>query len=225
MNVLKIALSSLLSVAELFILTKLMGKRQISQLSFFDYINGITIGSIAAEMAIGGFKNMTAPAAAMLIYALAAICISVLCDKSIKCRRFFSGTATVIIDKDKIYRKAMKKAKIDLNELLMQARISGYYDLSKIQTVILEPNGSLSFLPKSEERPLTPADIELSPARETVFTPLIIDGRVIEKNLILRNKSLDWLQTELKKQNVPKSEDVLLALYNGNSLVIYDNQQ
>ncbi len=225
MNVLKTVLSSLLSIAELFILAKMMGKRQISQLSFFDYINGITIGSIAAEMAIGGFKNTAAPAIAMLIYALAAVCISVICDKSIKGRRFFSGTSTVIMDKDKIYRKSMKKAKIDLNELLMQARINGYYDLSKIQTVILEANGSLSFLPKSGERPVTPSDINITPVRETVFTPMIIDGRVIEKNLILRNKSLGWLESELKKQNAGKPEDVLLALYNGSSLVIYDNEQ
>lgn len=225
MNVLKIALSSLLSIAELFILTKMMGKRQISQLSFFDYINGITIGSIAAEMAIGGFENLAEPAAAMLIYALTAICISVICDKSIRGRRFLSGTSTVIMDKDKIYRKAMKKSRIDLNELLMQARIKGYYDLSKIQTVILEANGSLSFLPKSEDGPLTPKDAGISTQRETPFTPLIIDGKIIKKNLILRSKSLDWLQSELKKQNAGEPENVLLALYNGNNLVIYGNEK
>ena len=129
------------------------------------------------------------------------------------------------MDKDKIYRKGMKKAKLDLNELLMQARINGFYDLSKIQTIILEANGTLSFLPKSEERPLTPADMNMTPTRETVFTPLIIDGRIIEKNLILKNKSLDWLNAQLKKQNAGSPESVLLALFNGNELVIYDNEK
>lgn len=223
MNILKIILTSLLSIAELFILTKLMGKRQISQLSFFDYINGITIGSIAAEMATGAFDGLTAPAAAMTVYALAAILISVIADKSVKCRQFLNGTATVIMDKSRIYRRAMKKVKLDLNELLMQARISGYYDLSQIQTVIMEANGTLSFLPKSDSRPLEPSDMNISPQQENVFTPLIIDGRIIEKNLVLKNKSLNWLSAELKKQNAGKPEDVLLALFDGSKLVIYGN--
>ena len=225
MNLLKIALTSLLSIAELFILTKIMGKRQISQLSFFDYINGITIGSIAAEMAIGGFKNAAAPAVAMGVYALAAVVISVAADKSINARRLLSGTPTIIMDKGKIYRKAMKKAKIDINELLMQARISGQHDLSKVQTVILEANGTLSFLPKSQNRPLTPSDVDITPVQETIFTPLIIDGMILEKNLIIFNKSLNWLHDNLKKQNAGEPESVLLAMFDGSELVIYRNEE
>lgn len=225
MSIFKIVLTSLLSIIELFILTKLMGKRQISQLSFFDYINGITIGSVAAEMAIGGFENIAAPAAAMAVYAAAAVLISVISNKSVRARTFFNGTSTVIMDKDRICRKAMKKAKLDFNELLMQARINGYHDLSKVQTVILESNGTLSFLPKSDSRPVSPSDMNMSPVRETVFTPLIIDGRIIDKNLIIRNKSLSWLNSELKKQNAGNPENVLLALFDGNKLIIYRNEQ
>lgn len=224
MSILKIVLTSLLSIIELFILAKLMGKRQISQLSFFDYINGITIGSVAAEMATGGFEKAAAPAAAMAVYTAAALVISTVSNKSVRARRFFNGTSTIIMDKDKIYRKAMKKSKLDLNELLMQARINGYHDLSKVQTVILESNGTLSFLPKSDSRPFSPSDINMKPVRETVFTPVIIDGRVIDRNLIIRNKSLSWLNSELKKQNAGNPEDVLLALFDGSKLVIYRNE-
>lgn len=225
MTVLKIVLSSLLSIAELFILAKLMGKRQISQLSFFDYINGITIGSIAAEMAVRDFKNIEAPAIAMVVYSASAIIISVICNKSIKGRRFLCGTSTIIMDKGKIHRTAMKKCKIDINELLMQARINGYFDISKIQTIILEANGTLSFLPKSEDRPVVPSDVGITTQQETIFTPLIIDGKVIDKNLILRNKSLDWLNKEIKKQNVSGTKDVLLATFDGSNLIIFDNEK
>lgn len=225
MIIAKTVLTSLLSIAELFILTKLMGKRQISQLSFFDYINGITIGSIAAEMAINGIKKAAVPAAAMAVYALAAVCISLICDKSVTARKFFNGKPAVIMDKGVINRKVMKKEKLDLNELLMQARISGYYDLSKVQTVILEANGTLSFLPKAEERPVTPSDIDIKPQAETLFIPMIIDGRIIEKNLIKSNKSLTWLSEQLKKQNVGKPENVLLALFDGSKLIFYRNEQ
>lgn len=225
MNILKIALTSLLSIAELFILTKIMGKRQISQLSFFDYINGITIGSIAAEMATDGYKKAAAPAAAMAVYALVAITISVVSDKSITARRIFSGTPTIIMDKGRIYRKAMKKAKIDMNELLMQARICGQYDLSKVQTVILEANGTLSFLPKSQNRPLTPSDADITTVQETVFKPLIIDGRILEKNLVICGKTLNWLHDNLKKQNAGEPENVLLAMFDGSNLVIFRNEE
>ena len=224
MRILKIILTSLLSIAELFILTKIMGKRQISQLNFFDYINGITIGSIAAEMATSSFDEAAESAAAMAVYAAVALLISIISEKSVRGRKILCGTPTILVDKDKIYRKSMKKSKIDINELLMQARISGYYDLSKIQTVIMEANGTLSFLPKSDDRPVTPADIDLKPAGETAFVPLIIDGRVLEKNLHAERKSLNWLSEQLKKQNAGNPEDVLLALYDGSRFVVYNNE-
>lgn len=225
MIIIKTALVSLLSVAELFILTKLMGKRQISQLSFFDYINGITIGSISAEMAVNDFRKAAVPAAAMAVYALTAICISLICDKSVNARKIFNGKPAVIMDRGKINRKAMKKEKLDFNELLMQARISGYYDLSKVQTAILEANGTLSFLPKAGERPVTPSDIDIKPQTETMFVPMIIDGRIIEKNLVSRNKSIAWLNGQIKKQNAGDPENILLALFDGSRLVIYRNEQ
>lgn len=225
MKTLKIILTSLLSILELFILTKIMGKRQISQLSFFDYINGITIGSIAAEMAISDPDEGVGAAIAMVVYAIVATAISYVSDKSIRLRKILCGTPTIIMNKDKIYRKAMKKAKIDMNELLMQARISGYFDLSQVQTVILEANGTMSFLPKSDNRPVSPSDIDLTPPRETVYSPLIIDGKIIEKNLIIINKSLNWLHEQIKKQNVSDEKDILLAMFDGSSFVIYKNEE
>ncbi|MCQ2480152.1 MAG: DUF421 domain-containing protein [Clostridia bacterium] len=202
-----------------------MGKRQISQLNFFDYINGITIGSIAAEMAIRDFEGAGKAAVAMGVYALVATVISYISDKSIKARTYLCGTPTIILNKGKIYRSAMKKARIDINELLMQARISGYYDLNQVQTVILEANGTLSFLPKSDNRPVTPSDIDLTPTRETMYSPLIIDGKVIEKNLIIINKSLNWLHEQIKKQNVSDEKDILLAMFDGSNFVIYRNEE
>ncbi len=223
MVIAKIILTSLLSITELFILTKVMGKRQISQLSFFDYINGITIGSIGAEMATGGFEKLAKTSVAVAVYALVAVMISYISDKSIKCRRFLCGTSTVIVDNGEIRKKSMAKEKIDLDELLMQARIKGYFDLSHIQTVILEPNGNMSFLPKSNYRPVSPEDLKLTTDDEQVFTPLIIDGKVIAKNLNLRNKDIKWLKEQIKKQNIKKESDVLLGLYDGKKFIAYRN--
>lgn len=124
MDLLKIVALSLGSVIFLFILTKLMGNKEMSQLSMFDYIIGITIGSIAAEMATALESDFMQPLVAMAVYAVVAIIISVLSYKSLKFRRISSGDSLILLDNGEIYRDNLKKAKLDLNEFLMQCRIN-----------------------------------------------------------------------------------------------------
>lgn len=199
------------SIIVLFILTKLMGYRQMSELSMFDYVNGITIGSIAAEMATSLEDNFMQPLTAMIVYALASILLSSLCDKSIRFRRFVDGKPIVLYDNDKLYKKNLKRARIDINEFLAQCRVSGYFDLSKIQTALLESNGKISFLPKSTERPINPADLNLTLPLESLCANLIIDGKVMDKNLKHSGKDLKWLENQIKGQGFDRIEDVILA--------------
>lgn len=124
MDLLKIVALSLGSVIFLFILTKLMGNKEMSQLSMFDYIIGITIGSIAAEMATALESDFMQPLVAMAVYAVVSIVISVLSYKSLKFRRISSGDSLILLDNGEIYRDNFKKAKLDLNEFLMQCRIN-----------------------------------------------------------------------------------------------------
>lgn len=124
MDLLKIVALSLGSVIFLFILTKLMGNKEMSQLSMFDYIIGITIGSIAAEMATALESDFMQPLVAMAVYAVVSIIISVLSYKSLKFRRISSGVSLILLDNGEIYRDNLKKAKLDLNEFLMQCRIN-----------------------------------------------------------------------------------------------------
>ena len=149
MNIIKIISLSLGSLVILFLLTKLMGNREISQLTMFDYIVGITIGSIAAEMSTSLENNFIEPVVAMLIYGIVSFSISFFTCKSLNMRRFFTGKAKILLDNGKLYRKNFKSAKLDINEFLMECRINGYFNLSDIQTAILEPNGRISFLPKA----------------------------------------------------------------------------
>lgn len=140
MDSLKIVALSFGSVIFLFILTKLMGNKEMSQLSMFDYIIGITIGSIAAEMSTALENDFMQPVVAMAVYAIVSIIISILSYKSIKIRRIISGNSLILFDNNELYRNNLKKAKLDLNEFLMQCRTAGYFRLSDIQTAILEPN-------------------------------------------------------------------------------------
>ena len=222
MDILKIIALSLSSFIVLFILTKLMGNREMSQLSMFDYITSITIGSIAAEMATSLEDNFLEPLVAMVIYAIGAILVSYIALHSIKARRFISGTTLILYDNGKLFSKNLKKAKMDMNEFLMQCRTNGYFNLSDIQTAMLEANGKISFIPNSLKRPATPEDLSLNPKQDFLVTNIIIDGKVLEENLKNTGNNLKWLHDNLEKQNAGRIENIILATCDkDNNLSVY----
>lgn len=222
MDILKIVVLSIGSFVVLFILTKLMGNREMAQLSMFDYIISITIGSIAAEMSTSLDDNFVEPLVAMIVYAIGAIIFSWIALHSIKARRFISGNTLILYDNGKIFSKNLKKAKMDINEFLMECRTNGYFNLSDIQTAILEANGKISFIPNSLKRPATPEDLNLNPKQDFLVTNIIIDGKLLKENLKNTGNNLNWLNTNLEKQKAGKIEDILLATCDkNNNLSVY----
>lgn len=222
MLILKIIALSIGSIIILFILTKLMGNREMSQLTMFDYITSITIGSIAAEMATSLDDNFLEPLVAMIIYGIVAIAIAYATCYSLKFRHFVVGKSLILLDNGSLYRKNFRKAKLDINEFLMQARTKGFFNLSEIQTAILESNGNISFLPVTQKRPVTPQDFNLNPATDNISTNIILDSVVLKNNL--RNIGHDelWLKSELQLQGISKPSDVFYASYNNeNKLSVY----
>ncbi len=223
-DILKVIILSIVSEIVLFILAKLMGNKEISQLSMFDYVIGITIGSIAAEMATALESDYMQPLVAMIVYALVAIAISLICEKSLKARRFIYGNSLVLLDNGKLYRKNFKTAKLDLNEFLVQCRVNGYFNLSEIKTAILETNGKISFLPKNINRPTTPADFNMTPEPASIDVNLIVDGHILHENLQASGHDEMWLQKQLVSQGFEKPAQVFLAtLDRQNNLSIYKN--
>ena len=183
MNYLQIVLSSIFAVIVLFLLSKLIGARQISQMSMFDYINGITIGSIAAEAAISKGQDVLEPMAAMIIFGLATLLLSVAADKSIVLRRFITGRPVFLMKRGKLFKESMKKAKVDMSELQTMCRNQGYFDLSQIESIIFEPNGTVSILPVSSQKPAPAADAEVQVPQEKIPANIIIDGKILNENL------------------------------------------
>lgn len=211
MEFLKIVLASLLSYAALVLCEKLVGRKQISQLDFMDYITGITIGSIAAELATD-LENMWKPLVALVIYALVTWLISIFNLRSARSRKYLNGTPSIVMNNGKLYRENMKKAKLDLSEFMVMCRQQGYFDLSAIQTAVFEYNGKLTILPVSARRPATPQDLNLTPEQEHLCVEIIMDGRVLGENL--RRMGLDtvWLERELQRQGIKRVTDVFLAV-------------
>ena len=209
-EVIHVIVLSVVSLVVLFLLTKLMGYRQMSQMSLFDYINGITIGSIAAELATN-LEDYHRPLTAMIVYGLVTVLLSELTEKSIHARRFLNGKPLILLHHGVIYEQNLKKSKIDLKAFMEQCRVSGYFDVSKLQAVILEGNGRLSFLPKTKERPVTVNDLNLSPQEDDLTAVLVIDGHILERNLHHSGKDKKWLTAQLSSLGFPSVKDVLLA--------------
>lgn len=221
MEIIKVILTSVLSAAALFFIAKIMGHKQMSQLDFFDYITGITIGSIAAELATE-LEKPWKPLIAMVVYGTVAVILTAVTNKFLRARKFINGTPTIIMNNDKIYRKNMKKAKIDLSEFMVMCRQEGYFNISDIQTAVFEYNGKLTILPKSTKRPVTPKDMNIIPPEEFINTEVIIDGRIMDENLKRMGLNTVWLEQKIKEQGYKNAKEVFLGLCdNKNNLTLY----
>ena len=212
MDIIGVILTALLSVAALFVITKIMGHKQVSQLDFFDYVSGITIGSIGAELATE-LEEPYKPLIALCIWGGASLALNVLAHKIPRTRKYINGTPTILMNEGKIYRKNLKKAKLDLSELMLLCREQGYFDLEEIQLAVFEHNGKLSILPKAANRPATPEDLRITAKTTQIGVELIMDGRVMGDNLSRAGKSEQWLENELKLQGYTSAKEILLAVY------------
>lgn len=211
MEIIKVLLTSLLSVAALFAIAKIMGHKQMSQLDFFDYISGITFGSIAAELATELEKPLN-PLIGIAVYGAAAILLSRITSRFPRTRKYINGTPTIVMNNGKLYRENMKKAKLDLSEFMVMCRQQGYFSLADIQTAIFEFNGKLSILPVSRKRPVIPEDLNLSPEPEHIQTEVVMDGCILDENLKRMGLDDKWLYKQLAVQGYKKPREVFLAL-------------
>lgn len=220
---LNICFRTILVLIILFFITKMMGKKQISELNFFDYVVGITIGSIAADISLDIEKNMIAGIAALFIYGFISYIISFVSIKSILARRFFIGVPTVLVEKGKIIESCLKKSKIDVNDLLMVARENGYFNLDEIDYALMEVNGNISFLPKEKEKPVTKKDMKIKCNNEGLTVNAIIDSKYMANNMKAINKDKEWLDHELKVNGYDNYDNILLATIDNNyKVTIYE---
>lgn len=222
MEVLQVILASLFSAVILFLIAKVIGHKQVAQLEFFDYITGITIGSIAAELATTLDKPWWKPTISMLVFGSITVALSTITRRFARSRKSINGMPTIVMNDGKLYRENMKKAKLELSEFLLLCHQEGYFNLNDIQTAVFEYNGNLSILPVSAKRPLNPEDMELNPKPEHIGTEIIMDGRVMDDNLKRKGLNDDWLQKELKKQGYKSTKEIFLGIcYDENQLTLF----
>lgn len=218
-----ILIKGYMSLLFLFLVIKLLGKKQVSQLNIFDYVIGISLGNLAAEMTINSDISIINGFLAMAIYGSCSLFVSYITNKSIIARRFISGVPIVLIENGKISKKQLKKVKLDINDLLQDAREDGIFDISKVDYALMEASGKVTFLLKAENEPVTNKDLDIKTTKERLTANLVMDGNIMINNLKAIGKDSKWLMNIIKNNN-KKLEDIFLLVYNNEGkITIYDN--
>ena len=214
------------AVLYLFLVIKILGKKQISELNIFDYIIGLSLGNIAAEMTVNDDITILEGLLSMSVYGIFSLFVSYITEKSIYARRLITGEPVIIMEKGKISREQLKKCKIDINDLLQDARESGYFDISEINYAIMEPSGKISFLPFNKYHSATPNDLNLKIDKGGITANLLLDGNIMENNIKTIGHDKKWLINRLKKEGYDNPKDLLLVLCdNKEKLTIYKKDE
>lgn len=202
------------------ILSKLIGIKIISQMNFFDFIMGVSVGSMIAKIVIDKDHVVFSGITALLMFTLLTIATSYLNLKSYTARMIMNAKTLILIENGRIIDKNVRKLKITVNELMMKLREKDVFNLEDVQFAIMERNGQLSVLIKSNKKPATPYDMELNVKNSSLLNDIIIDGKIIDKNLKIAGIDKKWLQSEIKKKNINKIEDIFYAGVDKNKKLI-----
>ena len=191
---------------------RIMGKRQIGQLEPFE----LTIAIMISELASLPMQDTKIPLINGIIPILTLLLLEVLIAalqlKSEKSRLLLTGSPSILINKGEIIIEELKKQQLNLNDLLEELRLQGYFDLRDIQYAILETSGQISVLPKTSSTPATKEDMKINAVENQLPVTLILDGIINYKNLKYISKTEVWLSKELKKRNISSQAEVFLAL-------------
>ncbi|RID85109.1 DUF421 domain-containing protein [Peribacillus asahii] len=199
---LNIILRSVFFLILLFSITKWLGKKQISQLSFFEYVNGITIGNIGAEVVTGLDQRVSLGLISMLTIAALPFLAGLLSLKSKKFRDIVEGKGTIFIKDGKILEENLKKERYTTDELLTLLRKKNVYRAADVEFAVLEATGDFNVMLKKENQPLTPKDLSMKFPSVKEPQTVIMDGEILDESLAQAGRSRGWLHTELEKLGV-----------------------
>lgn len=221
-----VIIRSILFIVFLLFVTKLLGKKQISELTFFEYISGITIGSIAGEIITGLERHWFYGILSIGIFAIMTLAADFLGLKSKKFRDFVEGSSTVFIQDGKILEDNLKKERYSTDELLALLRQKNIFNVADVEFAVIEPRGDLSVLLKKENQPITAKVLNLKVASEKESQTVIMDGTILDNSLKRAEKNRNWLNFELEKLGVTVDNVFLAQIdsYGELTVDIYDDK-
>lgn len=206
-----VIIRSAIAFFTLILFIRIIGKQQVAQLTFFDYVVGITIGSIASTISVQINENTLASLIGMATWTVLTIVLAYLSLHNVWIRKVISGEATVVIENGKILEKNLKNIRIPIDELISVLRTQGVFDIKDVEFALFEPNGDLSIQKKSQKQPVTPKDLLIQTQYDGLPTNLIMDGILLTDALQSLNLSKAWLNHQLEKKSINDFENISLA--------------
>lgn len=222
---LKVALQTILAFFAVLIVTRILEKEQLSHLTYYEYVTGITLGSLAAGLAIDAVIPAGAVLLALVIFSALTYLMGYISLKNRVARKLLEGEPTIVVQNGKIMEKNMGRLRYNVDDLLVQLREKGYFNISDVEFAILEPHGKLSVLPKSSKKPVIREDLQIPSSYEGVGSELIMDGEIIYQNLKQNNLDEAWLINQLEKQGIHSPKDVMLASLDTQGNLYIDRKQ
>lgn len=218
-------LKALIAFVVILILARWLNKEQLSQLTFYDWIVGITIGSMAANLTTEPEGRILEHVVILVVFSAAAYLTGMMTVKSRPLRKLIEGEPTVVIHNGRILEHNMAKLHYNVDNLLNQLREKNVFNIEDVEFALLEGNGGLSVLLKSQKRPLTPSDLGIPTSYEGLSSEIIVDGQVIYQNLKQNNLDEQWLISELRKRGYNSPRDIVLATLSSDGELYIDNKK
>ena len=225
-NVLEVSLRTLLGFLILLILTRLLGKKQLGQLTIFTYITAIAMGNIAGDMVVHKDIKIIDGVVGLILWAGFTFLVEYISLKSARARVLLDGEPTIVIKKGELMQKELAALRFNMDDLSMLLRIHNVFSIRDGDYAILEPNGQLSVLKKPEYALVTKSDIKIqTDTSKYLPSEIIVDGKLVDKNMKAFNLNKNWLDYELKKAGISSIQEVFFAeLQNDGSLYISKKQ-
>ncbi len=218
----EVVIRSILAFSILLIGTRILGKQTISQMTLFDFIAGISLGAMTANLAFNLTIDIHHFLISFFVFILILFVTAYISMKSRRARKFLAGDPTVIIQEGKILEENMRKMRYTLDYLNQQLREKDVFEIEEVSYAMVEPNGTLTVLKKPPFRNVTSKDLHLQTKTEqSLAIELIMDGKIITKNLEEHDLSVEWLEGEVRKRNI-KRENVFYAVLSSNGHLYFD---
>lgn len=213
---------TLLAFLGILVYARILGKQQMSQLTFYEYVTGITFGNIAASLAIDESDKVWLFLWILTLFFLLSYFAGYLTEKSRPLRKLIEGEPTVLIHNGKILEHNMNKTQYNMENLMMQLREKDVFNLADVEYAIAETDGVITVLKKSQKRPATPADLNISTGYEGLPSELIVDGKIIYQNLKQNNLDEQWLMIQLKNLGYNDPAEISYAVLNADGQILID---
>ncbi|CUU48619.1 YetF domain-containing protein [Clostridium beijerinckii] len=193
------------------ILARMMGRKLISQMTFFDFVVGVSMGSLVANAMVDPSNSSSTSVISLIAISILTIAVAFINTKSFNFRKLTDSEPITIVENGKIVEENMKNTRMTVSELMMKMREKNAFSLADVEFAIMETDGQLSVLPKADKKPLTPAQMNIKTTSEGLMKDVIIDGNIMNENLKSTGMDENWLNSELKKQGIQNISDVFYA--------------